>query len=234
MKPLLLHHSMTKIAPNSNPSVLRVLVIRHGQTDHNVKKILQGHLDIDINQHGYHQANLIGKYLQNYPLDYIISSDLVRCINTSKQILEFHDLTLNTSSNLREREMGKVQGMYLKDALLQYGENFRNLGETKSELSARVEDEWNKLIKLSKSNNYKNVAIVTHGGVITGFINYLYKSKDYKLSPILNEKDLKVPFNTSVAIIDIDLDEDTNNIIQKFGETDHLGGHFENKDQLLR
>lgn len=225
---------MTKIAPNTNPSVLRVLIIRHGQTDHNVKKILQGHLDIDINDHGYHQSNLIGKYLQNFPLDYIISSDLIRCINTSKQILKYHDLSLNSSSNLREREMGKVQGMYLKDALLQYGDNFRNLGETKVQLLTRVESEWNKLIKLSKSNNYRNVAIVTHGGVITGFINYLHKSKNYMLSPNLTEGDLKVPFNTSVGIIDIDLVNGQENIIQKFGETDHLGGHFENKDQLLR
>lgn len=223
-----------EIRENTDPRIVRIFFIRHGQTDHNLKKILQGHLDIDINETGVDQAKKVGKAFESIDLDYFISSDLIRCVNTSNEILKHHaKLTMETTSNLRERNMGVVQGMYLKDALAQYGADFKNLGETKDELTSRVELEFNNALKLSEHNKFKNVAICTHGGVLTAFMNYLYENKNFQLGNQLTRENLRVPFNTSISVVDYDFSS-KQGTIQTFGNTDHLGGQFEVKDQLLR
>lgn len=220
------------IASNEDRRITRIFIVRHGQTDHNVQKILQGHLDTNLNQTGQIQAEKVGKYLSTLPIDYFLSSDLSRCRQTLDQILVHQEVTGNNiryTPNLRERDMGIAEGMYLKDALAQYGQGFRNLGEKEHELVKRVESEWDSLLKL----NHKNVLVCTHGGVITRFINHLYVDRKYELHESITQLDLKVPFNTSISVIDYD-NETGLGKIQTFGNTLHLGGNFEVKDQQLR
>ena len=57
-----------EINENPDPEIIRVFIVRHGQTDHNVQKILQGHLDTDINETGKEQAEIVGKYLPKFRL----------------------------------------------------------------------------------------------------------------------------------------------------------------------
>ena len=219
-----------EINENPDPEIIRVFIVRHGQTDHNVQKILQGHLDTDINETGKEQAEIVGKYLSRIPFDYFVSSDLTRCQQTLLPILSHQQTkTVKYTANLRERDMGKVEGMYLKDALEKYGPGFRNLGEKEGALCKRVEKEWNEIIE----QGHNNVLVCTHGGVITRFISYLYKELGYELNNKLTPDDLKVPFNTSVSVIDVEK-KTKKGVIQAFGNTLHLGGNFEVKDQLLR
>lgn len=219
-----------EILENSDSEIIRVFIVRHGQTDHNVQKILQGHLDTDLNDTGRDQARLVGNFFSQIPIDYFLSSDLTRCQQTLQSILEHQENdTVRYTSNLRERDMGKVQGMYLKDALETYGPGFRNLGEKEGDLCIRVEKEWNNLV----DQDYNNVIFCTHGGVITRFTKYLNETLGYSLSNKLTPADLKVPFNTSITVVDVNK-KTKSGIIQDFGNTLHLGGQFEVKEQMLR
>lgn len=227
--------TVSNFLTNSNPETVRIFVIRHGQTDHNVKKILQGHLDIDINETGVSQAKKVGHRFETVPLDGITTSDLVRCRNTTKEILAYHPKlseSLIVTPDLRERNMGAVEGMYIKDAIAKYTVDFRNLGEKEPQLIARVGKQWDEVIEQSKAQNHLNYALCTHGGVITAFVNHLYRS-GYRLSTQLTPEKLKVPFNTSVTVIDIEKSTGQGTI-QLFGDTAHLGEQLEVKDQLLR
>lgn len=227
---------MTKeITANNDPAVVRIFVVRHGRTDHNAQKIMQGHLDIDINAEGREQARKVGTYLKDIQFDNYYTSDLIRCVNTSAPILENQHSVAEvvTTSKLRERNMGPVQGMKMQEAIAQYGHDFRNLGEKEHELVERVGSVWGQISKRAVAENSLNVCVCTHGGVITTFINHLHSSRNYKLAEGLLKSDLKVPFNTSVAVIDLDKESGAG-IIQKFGVTEHLGGHFEVKNQELR
>lgn len=125
--------------------------------------------------------------------------------------------------------MGVVEGMYLDDALAQYGHGFRELGEGEGQLVARVAREWDAVLKLG----YANVVVCTHGGVITRFVKHLYEERGYGLHESLTREDLKVPFNTSITVVDYDWEKGVGKI-QCFGNTAHLGGNFEVKEQLLR
>lgn len=58
---------MTKeIKPNVDPNIIRVFVVRHGRTEFNCKKIIQGHLDIDIDATGEEQAMKLAKYFDDF------------------------------------------------------------------------------------------------------------------------------------------------------------------------
>lgn len=220
---------------NTDPNCLRVYFIRHGQTDHNVQKILQGHIDIDINGTGLSQSKQLAAHLSTIKFDKIVSSDLIRCVNTSKEVIaqQQFEVPMRTTDNFREREMGVVQGMYLRDALSKYGDLFRNMGEKLELLIERVETEFNEVVKEGIAEDSLNVGICTHGGVLINFFNYLYDKKGYKLHRNLTKDNLKVPWNTSVSVIDIDKTTGEGTI-QTFGNSKHLGGQYEVKEQLLR
>lgn len=223
-----------EVVANTDAKVVRIFVVRHGRTDFNAQKIMQGHLDIDINAEGRVQADKVGHYLKDIQFDHVVTSDLVRCVNTTKPILQhqkIHEPVV--TADLRERNMGPVQGMKMQDAIDQFGADFRNLGEKEHELLERVGGVWSLIYKKAVADDHLNSLVCTHGGVITAFINHLYDGQNYKLADGLQKSDLKVPFNTSIAVIDLDKETGAGTI-QKFGVTEHLGGHFEVKNQLLR
>lgn len=221
------------VVQNQDPDILRVFLVRHGQTEHNVKKILQGHLDIDVNEKGTEQAKLVARAFAPISLDALVSSDLVRCKSTVLEIegLQSQRTEVKYSENLRERHMGHIQGMFLKDVVMKYGENF-DIGEGKVNFRKRVLQEWQTIVKVY--SNDSNVLLCTHGGFLRMLTKVLYEEFEYKLGNGMTQSDLKTPFNTSVTVIDINRIDPLQNIIQMFGNTDHLGGHFEVQDQLLR
>ncbi|AOA61012.1 Broad-specificity phosphatase [Komagataella phaffii CBS 7435] len=222
---------------NQEASVLRIFIVRHGQTDHNRLKIMQGHLDTQLNSEGIYQAQKVGKRLASIPLDGILSSDLKRCLQTTQEILRLQNSTwgnIPSTSALRERNMGKAEGLPLSEALKQFGPKFRDLGESREKLLERLVEEWKRIQELGISRDYKNFLICTHGGVITNFINHLYSDLGYCLNPSIREEQLRVPYNTSITIIDVNKIT-RQGTIQLFGDTLHLGTTLKIvKDQDLR
>ncbi len=58
---------------------VKVTLVRHGETNENVKKILQGSLDTHLNNHGQKQAEALGVRLKDFHFDSVFCSDLQRC-----------------------------------------------------------------------------------------------------------------------------------------------------------
>lgn len=220
---------------NTDPNTIRIFVVRHGQTNHNVKKILQGHLDTELNEEGVKQAKLVGDRLKDLPFDAAKCSDLKRCQQTINEIIKYHpEVKVHTTENLRERFMGIAEGMRLSDALKMAettGKDYKEYGESRSELVARLYREWDYII--DEGTSHQNFLICTHGGVITNFLNHLYSDLHYELSENVTPDSLKVPFNTSITVVDVNK-LSKQGIIQCFGDTAHLGRQLDVKDQLLR
>ena len=96
----------------------RICFVRHGETDWNVEKRMQGHIDIPLNANGVIQAERLGKaFLQSgHRFDRIYSSDLERAFHTAKAIASPQSLEIMVHPDLRERHVGKLQGLLLADA----------------------------------------------------------------------------------------------------------------------
>lgn len=59
-------------------SVARFYIVRHGETDANRQRIIQGHLDTELNAAGIEQAQLTANALANIPFTAAYTSDLKR------------------------------------------------------------------------------------------------------------------------------------------------------------
>lgn len=88
----------------------RILLARHGETEHNRRKILQGQRDTELNDRGREQARKLGERLDEVELDAVYSSDLERARETAEIVAGEHGLEVETLEELRERSYGHIEG----------------------------------------------------------------------------------------------------------------------------
>lgn len=83
---------------------------RHGQTEENVKHILQGWMPGHLSEEGIQQVTILRDKLRKTHFDAIVCSDLKRCVDSATIINDPHGLTLETTPLLRERDWGSLTG----------------------------------------------------------------------------------------------------------------------------
>ncbi|SAK39862.1 phosphoglycerate mutase [Caballeronia hypogeia] len=89
----------------------QVLFIRHGETEWNAIKRIQGHIDIPLSAHGFLQAQQLGARLaREGRIDAAYSSDLQRAQQTAQPFADALGLEVRLSEGLRERFYGAFQG----------------------------------------------------------------------------------------------------------------------------
>ena len=89
---------------------MKIYIIRHGQTDWNVNKIIQGQKDIELNNTGEEQARNQIKIFNEYNFDLIISSTLKRAQKTAQIINSEKNVDIIYDDRLRERNFGDYEG----------------------------------------------------------------------------------------------------------------------------
>ncbi|WKD58856.1 histidine phosphatase family protein [Corynebacterium caspium] len=90
-----------------------LIMVRHGQTEYNATKRMQGHLDTRLSAQGYAEARGIGRLLaaeKSLPVSRIITSDLTRAAETAKMIGAELGLEPELDHRLRETDLGQWQG----------------------------------------------------------------------------------------------------------------------------
>ena len=88
----------------------KIIIVRHGETDHNVNRILQGWLNVPLNAAGHLQAQRVAKRLSNEAPFAIYSSDQIRAIETATYISKHFKLPIIKAPALREDHLGVFQG----------------------------------------------------------------------------------------------------------------------------
>jgi len=199
----------------------KITIIRHGETDYNKDDILQGQLNIPLNKLGVEQAKKVAKKLEGIVFDVFFSSDLPRTVQTAQAIKKVIKKEIIEINNLRERGLGKLEGLHKDEAFKLLGikkgtfplhhfwdfdEKKRDthlLLETKKDLYRRV----NQFIqKLKKDYAGKNVLLVSHGGTMRVLLHRLgFTDIDYlKKIPIINTSIIKLVKNGRKYDIHID------------------------------
>ncbi len=89
----------------------RLLVLRHGVTDHNRGGVWQGHLDTHLSGDGRDQARAAAMELAAYRPDVVVSSDLARAAQTAQVLAQVCGLAVRLDERLREVNVGAWQGM---------------------------------------------------------------------------------------------------------------------------
>lgn len=152
-------------------------IIRHGETDWNAERRLQGWRDIPLNPNGIAQAEALNAHLQERFSDagpeYIYTSDLQRAYHTALPYAQFCDKPIERLPGLRERNYGTLEGQLWSVLAGFDSANTHNLAieldpdEHKAEdlatFYARIRQTLN---TLAQKHRNETVMIVSHGGAI--------------------------------------------------------------------
>ena len=93
---------------------MKLYFIRHGQTDWNIVKRLQGATDIPLNENGEELARKTGEGMKNIPFDLIYTSPLKRAYRTAELVRGDRDIPIILEERLREICFGDYEGLISK------------------------------------------------------------------------------------------------------------------------
>lgn len=204
--------------PKINPEVKsRWFLVRHGETDWNKERRMQGHADIPLNETGLAQAETAGKALKGHNIDLIITSDLTRAKQTAEIIKkETGAGEILIDKDLRERSYGDVEGL-TRDEIFDktkyanpytYEHKYGN-GESYREVEERA---WKALSEHRSNHKHKNVVLVAHGGTMRMLLK--------RIKNLAPEEALAVPSIKNTEILQFDV----------IDPCKKCGGHFYQQD----
>jgi broad specificity phosphatase PhoE len=94
--------------------------IRHGQTDWNAQRILQGWSDIELNAEGIRQAEEAAQKLELITFDMIVASPLKRAAKTAEIIAQRTGKPITFCEGLKERNFGEAEGKPIEESAEKY------------------------------------------------------------------------------------------------------------------
>lgn len=144
-----------------------IRLIRHGETDWNFEKRIQGWTDIPLNETGRKQALQARPRLTDKQWDLFITSSLSRAKETARVLNETMQLPCFINDAFRERCYGEVEGMLRIERQAQYPDGIYPGAETREALLKRVLDG---LQEIHEQYNGKHIILSTHGGVINAIL----------------------------------------------------------------
>ena len=99
-----------------------IILVRHGETEWNVQQVFRGRIDIELNETGVRQAELLAEYLSGVKIDAIYSSPLRRALKTAEVIAGYHKLEVEIAPGLIDFDFGKWQGLPHQEVKHRYKE----------------------------------------------------------------------------------------------------------------
>jgi broad specificity phosphatase PhoE len=93
-----------------------LILARHGETVWNVEKIYRGRTDVNLDEVGVKQAELLGRYLRNWELEAIYSSPLMRAIDTANIIARYQKIDVHITEGLVDFDYGEWQSLPEREA----------------------------------------------------------------------------------------------------------------------
>lgn len=173
----------------------RLCIVRHGETDWNLEKRIQGHLDIPLNATGRAQALAMAYNAAHHRFAALYSSDLGRALETARAVAEREGLEVRPLPQIRERHYGIFQGLTAAEGALRHpAAHVRYLardpdydfesGESLRDFAHRVREglDW-----MSRHHPGQTVCAVCHGGVL----DVLYRQATGR--PLETPRDFTIP-----------------------------------------
>lgn len=172
----------TQPAPTAN-QLCRFYIVRHGETEWNTKKLLQGASDSPLTSTGLAQAVIAAEDFRDHQFAAVFSSDLLRAQRTAEIIAAEHQLLVQTTELIRERNFGHYEGQHVKVYRAELQEMVKNLtAEQRQTFKLAPEVESNEEV-ISRLLTFlrqtalafpgKNVLVVTHSGVMRLLLQHL-------------------------------------------------------------
>ncbi|WP_409250824.1 histidine phosphatase family protein [Bacillus sp. SCS-153A] len=141
----------------------KICIVRHGQTDWNKERRLQGRTDIELNETGELQARQARDFLKDGEWDIIVTSPLKRARRTAEVINESLGIPLIEAEEFAERNFGEAEGLLIEESRRKYPNGGSPGQESREEVLSRV---LVGIDKIQKDYPDKNILLVAHGALI--------------------------------------------------------------------
>ena len=154
---------------------MRLILVRHGETDSNKASLALGRDDVELNETGRWQAQRVAGALQSQPIVAVYSSPLRRALDTARAIAGRHHLAVEVDEGLIEMEIGEMEGLTFHQVRERYPQ-FLQLwlggraayepmpgGERLVDVQERA---WQALERVCESWTQETVMAVTHNFVL--------------------------------------------------------------------
>lgn len=153
---------------------------RHGETDWNRERRIQGQTDTSLNRRGRKQAGLLGARLAEIEFSAIYASDLSRTMETAQQVANRSVAAISAIPELREVDYGEWEGLTFAEVEARDPEGFaermmrQNVdfappgGEDPHQLTDRVRRFHDRVRQLHRSG--ENVLVIGHGGSLLALL----------------------------------------------------------------
>lgn len=208
-----------------------LILIRHGETDWNRVKRIQGHIDVPLADSGMDQAQKLAARFADEAqagarLDAIWTSDLMRAQQTAQPMAAALGLPVQFAPDLRERHYGLFQGHDSNEIAARFPDEYAHWqardpgftppeGESQRAFYHRV---LHALEPLLAAHRDGRIAVVTHGGVLDCVYRFA------RGLPLDAPRDWPL-FNTSVNVVDFESDGYVTQAgLVEWGDVAHLGG----------
>jgi len=160
----------------------QVIIVRHGQTEWNIRGIRQGNLDSPLTAKGLLQAKALAQRLARERFTALYSSDLGRALQTAQEVSKVTGHEIIADARLRERHLGIFQGLSGEEIKQKYPEEYklhRGLGPDYvipggESVKQQVARNLGYLNEIGEKHSGETVVVVTHGGVISGLFRHTF------------------------------------------------------------
>ena len=156
---------------------MKILLVRHGETNYNKNRLIQGHSDIELNETGRNQATSAGEKLNDHNIDYAFSSPLKRAVETARLMLDNSNNSQNISKEVTtdERLIEKFFGDFEGSTFDEYFSALES--EQGLESIEKDEDVYERVNSFFSEQYLKHkdetILVVCHGAFIRIFLRTL-------------------------------------------------------------
>ncbi len=153
--------------------MVRIILLRHGETTWNVEGRYQGQEDTPLSKIGQEQGRKAALALKDIPIDIAISSPLSRAFDTCRMCASLHHLNVIKDRRLTEISHGIWEGIHAEEIEASYPKEFRLWhthpemvqmpgGENLEAVRRRVRNAFD---EYAKEYNGKTILITAHDAV---------------------------------------------------------------------
>lgn len=152
---------------------MKIFFARHGETDWNVARRIQGSSDIELNANGKEQAHILAESLKSQEITKIYTSTQKRAMETGHIVSTELTCPMYTVDGIQEMNLGKWEGHTWEEVETMFPDEFQVWfkkrrytntpdGESYQEVLVRLFHALDKIVE----ENTQDILIITHGAVI--------------------------------------------------------------------
>lgn len=156
--------------------IITIFLVRHGESIYGEERLC-GWSDVPLSNRGRDQANSLSERLKNVEFSRIISSDMIRTIETAEIINRYHNLKIEIESGIRELNYGLWEGKSRREIEEEFPREYKawrldnSIAPPRGESAIEVYERSRKVIeRIVYETTNDNILIVAHKSVNRLFI----------------------------------------------------------------